>query len=68
MLLSYAALEEIPVNQLRKRIGEALPKYMIPNRFAFMEELPRNTNGKIDRLKLKEQLNEQQYIYSADAI
>lgn len=53
----YEASEEIPVAQLRKHIGEALPKYMIPNRFIHMRELPRNTNGKIDRLKLKEQLN-----------
>lgn len=52
----YESAEEIPVSQLRKRIGEVLPKYMIPNRFIFMEELPRNTNGKIDRLKLKESL------------
>lgn len=49
----YEAQEEMPVGQLRKVIGTALPKYMIPNRFVFMEELPRNTNGKIDRLKLK---------------
>ena len=53
----YEASEEIPVGSLRKRIGEALPKYMIPNRFVFLLELPRNTNGKIDRLKLKEQRN-----------
>lgn len=51
----YEAPEEMPVGQLRKAIGTAFPKYMIPNRFVFMEELPRNTNGKIDRLKLKEQ-------------
>ena len=54
----YEASEEIAVGQLRKRIGEALPKYMIPSKFVFMEQLPRNTNGKIDRLRLKEQLNE----------
>lgn len=38
---------------LRKQIGVALPKYMVPGKFVFMEELPRNANGKIDRLKLK---------------
>ena len=57
IVFHYEAPEEIPVGQLRKQIGEALPKYMIPNRFVFLPELPRNTNGKIDRLKLKEQLN-----------
>lgn len=49
----YEAHEEISFAKLRKTIGTALPKYMIPNRFVFMEELPRNANGKIDRLKLK---------------
>ncbi len=50
----YEAPEELPVAQLRKYTATALPNYMIPSRFLFMEELPRNTNGKIDRLKLKE--------------
>ena len=49
----YEAPEKMDLGELRRRIGEALPKYMIPNRFVFMDELPRNTNGKIDRLHLK---------------
>lgn len=49
----YEAAEELPAAQLRKAIGEVFPKYMVPNRFVFMKELPRNTNGKIDRLGLK---------------
>lgn len=53
----YEAPEEIPVVELRKAISTALPKYMIPNRFVMMKELPRNTNGKIDRLRLKEFLS-----------
>lgn len=34
-------------------LKEALPKYMIPNVFIQMEELPINKNGKIDRQKLR---------------
>lgn len=40
---------------LIKQMAEVLPKYMIPNTFILVQELPRNTNGKIDRLKLQEQ-------------
>lgn len=54
----YETKTELPAKELRKMIGAALPTYMIPGRFVFMEELPRNTNGKIDRLKLKESINE----------
>ncbi len=38
---------------------KALPWYMIPERIIFVEELPLNDNGKIDRNKLKELLNDQ---------
>ncbi|MCI9578173.1 MAG: amino acid adenylation domain-containing protein [Oscillibacter sp.] len=37
----------------RREIGKQLPRYMIPGRLVHMEELPRNANGKIDRLRLK---------------
>lgn len=53
----YEAPEEIDVAALRKRIGTQLPKYMIPGKFTYMERLPRNTNGKLDRLLLKETAN-----------
>lgn len=52
----YEMAEEMPIAEMRKRIGQAFPKYMIPGRYVCMDELPRNTNGKIDRLKLKENL------------
>lgn len=35
-------------------LKEKLPKYMWPNRYCFMDRLPMNKNGKIDRVKLKE--------------
>ncbi|GGG71905.1 amino acid adenylation domain-containing protein [Paenibacillus radicis (ex Gao et al. 2016)] len=43
---------------MRKGIAEFLPKYMIPNKYVSLQELPRNTNGKIDRLQLKQRLND----------
>ncbi|KQO33264.1 phenylalanine racemase [Flavobacterium sp. Leaf82] len=55
--LFYEANEEIPVIDFRKELTKALPKYMIPTVYSFMKELPRNTNGKIDRLFLKNKVN-----------
>jgi Non-ribosomal peptide synthetase modules and related proteins len=36
-------------------LKEKLPKYMWPNRYCYMECLPVNKNGKIDRVRLKEE-------------
>ena len=41
----------------KKIIGdlqEYLPKYMCPNKYVYMEQLPLNKNGKIDRSCLRE--------------
>lgn len=54
IVLYYEADEEIAVSEMRKRIGTALPNYMIPTKYIKVDEMPRNPNGKIDRLKLKE--------------
>jgi amino acid adenylation domain-containing protein len=50
--LFYESKDDIPVVEMRKSILTLLPKYMIPNVFIRMNELPMNTNGKIDRLFL----------------
>ena len=40
--------------ELRKRLTETLPSYMLPARWLVLEELPKNVNGKIDRRALRE--------------
>ncbi|MCI9655114.1 MAG: AMP-binding protein [Lawsonibacter sp.] len=50
----YESEQPLETAVLRRDIGKQLPRYMIPGRFVYMELLPRNTNGKIDRLRLKE--------------
>ena len=55
--LFYEAPEEIPVPQFRMEIGKVLPKYMIPTVYHHLEQLQRNTNGKIDRLFYKKFVN-----------
>jgi D-alanine--poly(phosphoribitol) ligase subunit 1 len=42
--------------ELKVRLTERLPAYMIPRRFSFLETFPMNTNGKADRRKLAETL------------
>ena len=53
----YEAREELPPARFRRALLEVLPGYMVPGRFIRMEQLPRNQNGKIDRLALKKRVN-----------
>ena len=55
--LFYESETEISPAEFRKQIAGILPKYMIPTIYIRMDEMPRNTNGKIDRLMLKNQIN-----------
>ena len=55
--LFYEAESEIPAAEFRKKIGQALPKYMIPTVYHHLDLLQRNTNGKVDRLFYKNFVN-----------
>ena len=52
----YEADADIPVAEFRSRLGQDLPRYMVPGRLQRVDEMPRNTNGKIDRLSLAGQV------------
>jgi amino acid adenylation domain-containing protein len=52
IILIYESKKEYSVAEMRKAIAAVFPKYMIPTKFIKMDELPRNMNGKIDRLYL----------------
>lgn len=56
--LFYENPNEISAADFRKALSLELPKYMIPTIFNKVEQLRRNTNGKIDRLYYKNLVNE----------
>lgn len=57
IVLYYENDSEISEKDFRSALGKVFPAYMIPGIFVKMDELPRNTNGKIDRLLLKNLAN-----------
>ena len=59
IVLYYENENEISDKDFRSAISKVFPAYMIPAVYIKMDELPRNTNGKIDRLLLKNKANEE---------
>ncbi len=43
---------QLPTTELRRRLGELLPAYMIPQQFIQVQEIPLTANGKVDRKAL----------------
>lgn len=55
--LFYERKENIIDSDIRKALINEVPKYMIPTKYMVLNEMPRNTNGKIDRLQLSNMVN-----------
>ena len=55
LILFYVG--DIKEDDLRKYLNTLVPEYMLPNVYYKLENMPLNMNGKIDRVKLKEQIN-----------
>src|SRR5262245_10892453 len=55
--LFYECDCELAPGFIRERLLSSLPKYMLPTVFNYMEQMPRNPNGKIDRQKLVSSVN-----------
>ncbi|WP_286547721.1 non-ribosomal peptide synthetase [Variovorax sp. J22G73] len=51
-LVGYVSGNNIDTADLRERLGEALPDYMVPSVLMVLDALPLNANGKVDRKAL----------------
>ncbi|MDK1290491.1 non-ribosomal peptide synthetase [Pseudoalteromonas umbrosa] len=51
-LVGYVSGEQLDVDIITAAIGERLPDYMIPALIMVLDEMPHNSNGKIDRKAL----------------
>ena len=45
---------QVDRDYIKERIEKLVPEYMIPGKVIYLENMPINANGKIDRIKLKE--------------
>ena len=55
--LFYESAKKIEASEFRKQLIALFPKYMVPVVYIQRDLLPRNTNGKIDRQKLSNEVN-----------
>lgn len=46
-------IEEKSVNYVKKELEKLVPVYMVPKKIKFLDKLPMNNNGKVDRNKLR---------------
>jgi len=55
--LFYESQNNLSIVEMKKAISKVFPKYMIPTKYIKLDILPKNTNGKIDRLQLSKIIN-----------
>lgn len=51
-------LGDIDAKELTESLKDKLPRYMLPNRIVQLQQMPFTANGKIDRVTLKNMLND----------
>ncbi len=53
VLVAFCCGNESSINEILKYCESKLPQYMIPSKFVFIEKMPLNPSGKLDRKALK---------------
>jgi acyl-CoA synthetase (AMP-forming)/AMP-acid ligase II len=54
--------EPVDLKLLKGELKNYLPDYMIPLKFFFVDEMPRNSNGKLDRKEIRDNIWKQSQI------
>lgn len=54
LIAYFVPLETLDLQELRQHLSQVLPDYMVPPYLMAIDEMPLNSNGKIDRKKLPE--------------
>lgn len=57
LIAFYTTKLDISGGEIREYLKDKLPAYMIPNQLILKSELPLTLNGKIDKKKLKSELD-----------
>ncbi len=55
---AYVSSSAVKPSTLAKALAERVPRYMIPQRWLQLDELPTNVNGKVDRPALRDRFSE----------
>ncbi len=55
-------------DMIRKTLQRSVPDYMIPSEFYAVDQFPLNANGKVDRNRLKEQVEQESRLKVQDAL
>ena len=45
--------ETVTENQVKRHVADRLPRYMVPAHVEVVADLPRTSNGKVDRVRLQ---------------
>lgn len=53
IVLLYESKENVPEKTFVVQLKQIVPSYMVPGKYKRLDMLPRNANGKIDRLRLQ---------------
>ena len=54
LLCAFYTGNEISAKELRSQLGKTLPRYMVPQAFSCLDEMPLNASGKTDRKALEQ--------------